>query len=107
MPFFNQENIEQKIQKNETALKKLLSDIERLEQETAKTFEDLGLTPDQFTEYLENPEHFNETEWHDLQEHKKKLNQKLDLSISHMNDPTKASKSRDDLRLSQNWIFVR
>ncbi len=107
MPFFNKDTIDQKIEKNEIALKKLITDIERLELETAKTFEDLGITQDQFVNYLENPEHFTESEWNDLEEHKKKLNQKLDLSINHINDPCKAAKTRADMRLSQNWLFVR
>jgi hypothetical protein len=105
MPYLN--NTEQKAQKNETTLKNLINEIEHLHLETQKLFSDLNICPDQFAAHIENPENFTQAEWDRLQEHKKKLDQKLDLSSNPVADPLKTRKALSDLHNSRNWLFVR
>jgi len=105
MPYLN--NLEQKIQKNESTLKNLVNEIEHLHQETQKLFSDLNISPEQFSSYIENPDNFTQAEWDRLQDHKNKLDQKLDLSTDHTTDPSKTKKAFADLNMSRNWLFVR
>lgn len=105
MPYFN--NLEQKIQKTENTLNNLIKEIENLHQENQKLFSELNICPEQFSSYLENPDNFTQTEWDRLQEHKKKLDQKLDLSKNHIADPSQTRKAFNEIHASRNWLFVR
>jgi hypothetical protein len=105
MSFLN--NSEQQAQKNETTLKNLIREIEHMHQETQKLFSDLNICPDQFEAHIDNPENFTQAEWERLQDHKKKLDQKLDLSANNQSDPIKTRNAFSDLHNSRNWLFVR
>lgn len=104
MPFFH--NNELKHKRNEETLKNLLAEFEQLKKQTDQLFNDLNICPDQFSKHLENSDNFTQEDWEKLQDHKIKLDQKLDLA-SHQVDPLKVSKTRTEMRAAQNWLFVR
>lgn len=106
MPYLSN-NTELKIKKNEDSLKKLIIEIELLQKETEQLFTDLNICPLQLESHLENQANFTKEDWEALQDHKLKLDQKFETVNSQVVDPLKAIKTRNDMRASQNWLYVR
>lgn len=106
MPYLSN-NVELKIKKNEDSLKKLIIEIELLQKETEQLFIDLNICPLQLESHLENPANFTKEDWAALQEHKTKIDQKFEMVNNQVVDPLKATKTRNDMRASQNWLYVR
>lgn len=98
---------EEQILSNEAQLKKLLIEIEALQKQTNELFSELKMTPEQFAAYVENKENFSPSEWEMLQEQKKKLDQKLTLSLNSIKNPQKTRQAFEDLNNSRNWLFVK
>jgi len=95
------ENMQQKI--NE-----LLILSENLNNNYQKILEQLDLSDQQLTSFVENPENFSEKEWEDLEAEKKKMQEMLDLQMSHLQDPKKVQKKYSQRkRVKSNWLFVR
>lgn len=88
-------------------LQKLLIQIEDLKKQTNQLFEELNLSPEQFSAYITNKDNFSPSEWEMLQQEQKKLDEKLDLSLNNVKDTKKTGQAFKDLHISRNWLFVR
>lgn len=95
------------LEKNESTYQELLAQVEDLQSKTKELFETLGICPEQFAAFVENPANFSEEEWNIIQVEKKKLDEKLNLSLSQVHDPVKTKKTFEELSQSRNWLFVR
>lgn len=95
------------LEKNESTYQELLTQVTNLQDKTKELFDTLGICPEQFAAFIENPANFSTEEWEAIEAEKKKLDEKLDLSLDHVRDPIKAQKNFEDFSQSRNWLFVR
>lgn len=105
MPFFS--NTEQNIECTKRTLEKLIQEAERLEQETANIFNQMGITEQQFENYIENSANFNMSDWEKLKNHQASLENKLNLLKDQSVDAAKVTKKRSEMYMSQHWLPVR
>jgi hypothetical protein len=100
--------LEQDIEEMQLKMSKLAIEIDQFNFEYEELFSGLELTPEQLTEHMTNPENFSAEEWEEIQQEKKKLDEKLMLDLSHIPDLKKTKQTSKDLSLIQShWIFVR
>jgi len=95
------------VEKNESTYRELLTQVTTLQEKTKELFDTLNICPEQFAAFIENPANFSPREWEAIEAEKKKLDEKLDLSLAHVRDPIKAQKSFENFSNSRNWLFVR
>jgi uncharacterized membrane-anchored protein YhcB (DUF1043 family) len=102
------EKLEEKIQKTERKLNEVAISLKRLDREYQQLLEELALTPEQLSGYVENPDNFSPPIWEYLQNEKKKLDEKLNLELSHVSDPLKTKKTFSERgNIQPHWLFVR
>lgn len=93
---------------NERKVKEIALGLERLEKQYQHFLHELGLTHEQLTAYVENSDNFSPETLQELQETKQKLDEKLNLKLESISDPTKVAQKRNDQgQIQRNWIFVR
>lgn len=103
-----EENLEEKIHRTEKKLKEFSITLSRLESDYQQILKDLNITPDQLANFSENPEDYDQAEWEQLQDVKKKLDEKLNLELSRIYDPQKTKKTLSEKgTIQQHWLFVR
>lgn len=82
--------------------------MEKLEREYSELLDGVGLTHEEMSDYIDNPENFSQPIWERLQNEKKKLNEKHDLNMKNITDPTKVKKAYSERSIVQpHWMFVR
>jgi cytochrome oxidase Cu insertion factor (SCO1/SenC/PrrC family) len=103
-----EQKLEANIQNTQLKMQQLAISMESLENEYQQLLEDLALTPEQLKDYAEDSSNFSPPIWEQLQNDKKKLDEKLDLALKSVRDPLKIKKTFSDQGLIQrHWIFVR
>lgn len=101
-------NIEEKFQRTERKLKELSITLQRLNDEYQQFLKDLALTPTQLKEYVNDPANFSPSIWEQLQDEKKKLDEKLNLELSNLRDPLKVKEIFSEKgKIQPHWLFVR
>lgn len=95
------------LEKNASNYRELVTQVTNLQDKTKELFDTLGICPEQFAAFIENPANFSSEEWEIIENEKKKLDERLDLSLNAIRDPIKAQKSFEDFSQSRNWLFVR
>jgi hypothetical protein len=102
------EKLEEKIQKTDRRLNEFSINLERLDNDYQQMLKDLSLTPDQLKNYVENPNNFAQPVWDELQNEKKKLDEKLNLELNSVVDPLKTKQTTSERgTIQQHWLFVR
>ena len=103
-----EEKIEDKIQKTEKKLLELSVILKRLDREYQKLLDEMELPPEQLKAYVENSENFSPPIWEQLQNEKKKLDERLNLELSCIPDLSKTKKSLAEKgAVQQHWLYVR
>lgn len=105
--FFNQKP-EENHHQSQIKMRELSINMEKLDREYQKLLDHLGLNIEEIESHLENPENFSQPIWENLQNEKKKLDEKLNLAISSITDLKKTKKTFSErAQVQQNWVFVR
>jgi hypothetical protein len=105
---FFQEKLEDRLQHAETKMQELVINIEKIDREYEQLLGNLGLNSEQIHQYVENPENFSQPIWERLQTQKKQLDEKLNLSLNQINDPSRLKRTMTQrAAIRPNWIFVR
>lgn len=103
-----EEKLEDKIQKTEKRLRELSIIMKRLDREYQKLLEEMDTSPEQLKAYVDNSDNFAPPIWEQLQNEKKKLDEKLNLELSCVSDPTKTKKAISErASVQKHWLFVR
>lgn len=106
MPF--KENLEQEIQKNEMKLHELILSMKKLDTEFNFILNDLGISVEQLHSFIKKNENSTLPIWETLRQEKKKLDEKLDLSLKNVKDPVQLQKTFSEIKSIQpHWILVR
>jgi len=98
---------EEKMLHNEKRLKEITLRFERLNMEIEGFLEEMEVTPEQLTCYVENRDNFCEVSWEELRKQKQMLDQKLDLETKSLADPRETQKKRETQNVAPHWLFVR
>lgn len=93
--------------KNEALLKELLLRSKELENEETKLFQELKVTPEQISTFIEKPENFTAENWEKIKTHKAQLSEKLDLQLKNIRNPLKTKKTYEKSIIDNRWLFVK
>lgn len=104
---FTKDNLENQIVKNEKKIKELSIQMETLDKEVGELLNELDITPEQLTQFIQNPENFSEKTWEDLQRQRKNLDEKLQRDLNNVSNPKKTKNTYKKFRVPPNWIPVR
>lgn len=100
--------LNQKLQATHIKLKEMSIQMDTLDREYETLLEEVGISSDELDDYLSKPENFSEPIWESMQREKKKLDEKLDLSLKNIKDPNKIAKTLSEQKTIQPyWIYVR
>ncbi len=104
----DKENLDHQLQQTMLKMKELSIKKERLAHTYQQLLTDLAMTSEEVLTYTKNPDNFSPPLWEELQNEKKKLDEELELELSHVRDPLKTKKSLSEQGLVKpHWIFVR
>lgn len=101
------EDLERKINKNEMAIQELTISLENLNQQVDALLNELEVSAEQLTAFVENKENFSEENWDLLLKQKKDWNEKLRLSLENVRNPLSAKKKYAERKIEPHWLFVR
>lgn len=104
---FSDDNHDQKIHLNEQKIRELSIRVESLDRETTSLLNELKVTPDQLTKFVDKRENFTEKNWDELNKHKKAADEKLERELRHVTNPKKVKETFKELNVGRNWLFVR
>jgi len=81
---------------------------ENLDNNYQKLLSELAVSEDQISGFLSNPVNFTEEEWSELESEKQKMQEMLEVQLSHLQDPKAMKKKYSERkRIKNNWLFVR
>lgn len=102
------EKLEEKISRTERKLRELSLHTQRLSHEYEKLLETLDLTSEQLKDFAENPENFSPSIREEVQNEKKRLEEKLNLELNHVHNANQTQKTfLERGTVQQHWLFVR
>ncbi|NGX43057.1 MAG: hypothetical protein K940chlam7_01348 [Chlamydiae bacterium] len=104
---FEQSDVEKTIENNEKKIKELAIKVETLDREAAELLEELNVTPEQLTAFIENKKNFTDQNWEELQDHRKTLDQKLKTELENIRNPRKTEKTYSEMKIDKQWIPVK
>lgn len=101
------EDAEDKISSNDQKIKELEIRMETLDQHASELWDELAVTPTQIRKFLENPEHFTEENWAEVQKMQQEHEAKLKLLLDNIRNPSLVKKRQAERNVGQHWLFVR
>lgn len=101
------DNLEKTIQKNELAIKELTISIESLSNQVDQLLQELNVSSEQLTAFIENKNNFSEENWRDLIKMRQDLEEKLLRELANIKNPQKTKKAFAERKVQPHWLFVR
>jgi hypothetical protein len=92
---------------NEKKIEELAIKLDNLDRETAALFEELGISPQEISEFIESRDNFSDQEWELIQNQKTIAEKNLQVDLTSLKDPRKTKKAYKSLNIQPNWIPVR
>jgi hypothetical protein len=93
--------------KNEALLRELMHRSKELEAVEEKLFQELNVTPEQISAFIEKSDNFTPDNWNQIQEQKKQLNEKLERDLKNIKNPLKTKKSYQNRIVDNRWLYVK
>lgn len=103
----SEHEIESHIQKNQQLIQEITIQIEALNRNINLLHDELQVSPEQLTTFIENKENFSEENWQNLIEQRKSLNEKLLKDLLNISNPKKRKDSLKSLNIQPHWLHVR
>lgn len=104
---FFKDSAEEKLTINEKKIQELAIRLEKLDLDINGFLKEMEVTPEQLTTFISQKENFTEDNWKELQEQKKKLDEKLDLELRNIRNPLKTKSALASLNVGRHWLHVR
>lgn len=98
---------EDKATHHEKLIQELSIRMEQLDREIDTLLKELKVTPDQLSTFIQEKDNFTEENWSQLQEQRRKLDEKLLCELKNVSDPLKTKKNYEGRVIGSNWIHVR
>jgi DNA-binding transcriptional MerR regulator len=103
-----EQKMDEKFHTTQIKMKELSIEMGKLELEHQKLMKNLGLTPEEIQAFASNESNYSPPIWEQLQQEKKQLDEKLNLSLNNIRDPNKVKKTLSETAsIQSHWIFVR
>lgn len=99
--------LEAHIQKNALAIEELSIRIEALNRDVSELLNQLNVSSDQLTTFIEKKENFSEENWNTLLEQRKALDEKLLRELLNVTNPKKTKEAYKKMLVQPHWLFVR
>ncbi|EFB42844.1 hypothetical protein pah_c001o031 [Parachlamydia acanthamoebae str. Hall's coccus] len=108
-PMFDHDSLEEKIQKNTFKIEELSIHIESIDRQINTLLEEeLKVTPEQLSQFIQTKDHFTEENWNQMQEEKARLSAKLETDLKSIRNPQQQQKRYAERAVVGNhWLFVR
>lgn len=95
-------------QKKDRALLELMLRHEQLNRDTDLLLEELEVSSEQLSSYLENRDNFSDKNWAILQREKQKVEERLEKDLADLKERASPKKRlQNAYSPAQHWIFVR
>lgn len=102
-----EEEIEFKIQQKDQKILELSLQNETLSNQISDFINEIGITFEQLTKFLDDKNNFSESNWIEVIKQKKELEDKLKRELENIRNPLAVKKTYKERKIGQNWIFVR
>lgn len=100
-------HLENHIQKNELAIQELSIKLDALNRNVQDLLNELNVSPQQLTTFLDNKDNFTEENWNTMTTQRKALDEKLNMELQNLRNPQKTKKTFQAMHVQQHWLFVR
>ena len=104
---FEKLSIDVKIDKTQKETIELEIRHDQLNRDSTDLLNELEMTPDQLTQFIENKENFTEENWEQIQQKKLEIEQQLATDLSFIKNARQSQKSRQADNIAPHWFFVR
>lgn len=104
---FEHKDLEKILEDKNIKIKELSIRNENLDREAIAFLEELKVTPEQLTIFIEDEENFTGENWKELQKERDKLEQKLQTEIRSMRNPLEVKKAYSERKIDNHWLFVK
>jgi len=104
---FEHKDLDKILEDKNIKAKELTIRNENLDRETKALLEELKVSPEQLTTFIEDKENFTEENWKELQIEREKLEQKLQTEIKSIRNPLEVKKAYSERKVDQHWLFVK
>lgn len=102
--YSNKEKLEKLLQKS----KELAIMNESLDRDTNTLLEELNVSPQQLTSFIEDQSNFTEDNWEELQRERDKLEKKLQTELENISNPTKTKQVYSERQhIDHRWIYAK
>lgn len=105
--FLSKDQPEEKLQNNERKIEELSIQFEALDREIHGLLQELNVTPEQLTQFVNTKQNFTDENWDQLQEEHKKMQEKLQVELQNIRNPQQMKKRYAERFVGNNWLFVR
>lgn len=102
-----EKQLESYLQKHTKAIEELEINIDSLNRHVDDLFNELCVTPEQISLFIQNRENFTEENWTYLSEELHSLEVKLQRELANISNPQKTKKSFNERNIQSHWLFVR
>lgn len=102
-----EQEIEKILHKNAAAIEELSIRIEMLNRQTQELLNELNVSHEQLSAFIENKENFTDENWQALITQRQSLDAKLQLDLSNVRNPLATKKTYQDRHVQPHWLFVR
>lgn len=101
------DTLEVHMQKNALAIQELNIRIEALDRDIKALLNELNVSPQQLSIFLENQNNFSGENWQTITEQRKALDEKLLRELMNISNPKKTQKTFKQRHVQSHWIYVR
>lgn len=101
------EELESKLHRQLKACSEAEIQNEHLNEEIHSYFEEYSIEPKQLSAFISQKEHFCEQNWEQLQQEKKKLEDRLERDLKNIANPFRLKKVYKQRKVENHWLFVR
>lgn len=101
------EKREDKATQHEKLIQELSIRMEQMDREINTLLKELQVSPAQLSAFIQDKENFTDENWLQLQEQRRKLDEKLLCELRNISDPLKTKKNYQERVIGNNWIHVR
>jgi hypothetical protein len=103
-----EEDDQKKAEKHQSTLAALSIENESLDQQVDALFKELQVTPEQISQFIKNEQNFTQENWEFLKQERKKLDEKLLLSLTQVSNLKKIKDKRaQQAAVQPHWLFIR
>ena len=103
----NQEGSEAHSERNQRKIKELSIRNQRLNEEVNYFLQELNVSPEQLTQFINDKNQFSEENWEQVCRKKEELDLKLQIDLEQIQNPSKLKKTYQERKIQSHWLFVK